>query len=82
MLYHGACDHSEGPRRSLVLVGGKNLIDAIVDKIDRLRPAASDGGASGAAADAEVVDFALADCLAGIQEAEVHEMGQSRQGRG
>ena len=81
MLFHGASDHSEGPKRSLVLVGGKKLIDAIEEKIDRLRPAVSEEGSSAPTADAEVVDFALADCLAGVQEAVVHEMGQSRHGR-
>jgi hypothetical protein len=81
MLFHSASDHSEGPKRSLVLVGGKKHIDAIEEKIDRLRPAVSEEGSSAPAADAEVVDFALADCLAGVQEAVVHEMGQSRHGR-
>ena len=82
MLYHGAPNHSDGPKRSLTLVAGKKLIDAIQEKIDRLRPAAIEEGSSVTPSDAEVVDFALADCLAGIQETEVHEMGQSRHVRG
>jgi hypothetical protein len=82
MLYRGAADHSDGPKRSLVLVAGKKLIEAIEEKIDRLRPAASEEGGLAPASDAEVVDFALADCLAGIQVAEDHEMNQLRQGRG
>ena len=81
MLYRGASDHSEGPKRSLVLVGGKKLIEAIKEKIARLRPAATEEGASAPGSDAEVVDFALADCLAGIQEAEDHEMNQSLRDR-
>jgi len=82
MLYRGASDHSDGPKRSLVLVGGKKLIDAIQEKINRLRPAATEEGSSVPVSDAVVVDFALADCLAGIQEAEGHEMCKSRHGRG
>jgi len=58
------------------------LIYATLEKIDRLRTAVSEEGSSAPTADAEVVDFALADCLAGVQEAEVHEIGQSRHGRG
>jgi hypothetical protein len=81
MLYRGAPDHSDGPKRSLVLVGGKKLIEAIKEKIDHLRLAATEEGASAPASDAVVVDFALADCLAGIQEAEDHEMDQSLHGR-
>lgn len=82
MLYRGAPDHSEGPKRSLVLVAGKKLIEAIGEKIGRLRPAATEEGASAPASDAEVVDFALADCLAGVCVAEDHEINQSRHGRG
>jgi hypothetical protein len=68
-------------RRDEDLVAGKNLIDAIQEKIDRLRPVVIEEGSSVKPSDAEVVDFALADCLAGIQETEVHEMSQSRHGR-
>ena len=82
MLYHGQPDHSDGPKQSLVLVGGQKLIRAIKEKIDRLRPAATEEGASQPASDAQVVDFALADCLAGVQEAEDHEMDQLKHGRG
>jgi hypothetical protein len=82
MLYRGAPDHSDGPKRSLVLVAGKNLIEAIEEKIGRLRPAATEEGASAPATDAEVVDFALADCLSGIQEAEDHEIERSMEGSG
>jgi hypothetical protein len=82
LLYRGASDHSDGPKRSLVLVGGKKLIDAIQEKIDRLRSAATEEGSPVPASDAVVVDFALADCLAGIQEAEDHEMHQSMHARG
>jgi len=81
MLYRGGPDHSDGPKRSLVLVAGKKLIEGIEEKIGRLRPAATEEGALAPATDAEVVDFALADCLSGIQEAEDHEMQQSMQGR-
>jgi hypothetical protein len=81
MLYRGAPDHSDGPKRSLVLVAGKKLIEAIEEKIGRLRPAATEEGASAPATDAEVVDFALADCLSRIQEAEDHEMELSIQAR-
>ena len=81
LLYRGAPDHSDGPKRSLVLVAGKKLIEGIEEKIGRLRPAATEEGATAQASDAEVVDFALADCLSGIQEAEDHEMDQSMQGR-
>ena len=77
MLYHGAPDHSDGPKRSLALVGGKKLIDAIQEKIGRLRLATTEDVTSTPPSDAEVVDFALADCLAGIRETEVREMGQS-----
>ena len=82
MLYRGAPDHSDGPKRSLVLVAGKRLIGAIEEKIGRLRPAATEEGALALATDAEVVDFALADCLSGIQEAEDHEMGPVNGGEG
>jgi hypothetical protein len=82
MLCRGAPDHSEGPKRSLVLVGGKKLIDAIQEKINRVRPTATEEGSPVPASDAVVVDFALADCLAGIQEAEDHEMHQLMHGRG
>lgn len=78
LLYRGAPDHSDGPKRSLVLVGGKKLIEAIEEKIARLRPATTEEGASTLASDAEVVDFALADCLAGIQEAALVEESQLR----
>jgi hypothetical protein len=82
MLYRGLPDHSEGPKRSFVLVGGKILIDAIEEKIERLRPAVTEDGASAPASDAHVVDFALADCLAGIQEEEDHAVQVLRHGRG
>lgn len=82
MLYKGNSDHSDGPKQSFVLVGGQKLIRAIKQKIDRLRPAVTEEGASAPASDAQVVDFALADCLAGIQEAEDHEMDQLRHRRG
>ncbi len=39
MLYRGQPDHSDGPRGSLVLVGGQKLIRAIKQMIERLRPA-------------------------------------------
>jgi hypothetical protein len=81
LLYKGAPDHSDGPKRSLVLVGGKKLIDAIREKIDRLRLVATEEGPSAPPSDAELIDLALADCLAGIQEAEVLGMGQSRDGK-
>jgi len=63
-------------------VAGNKLIHAIKEKIDRLRPAATEEGSSIPASDAELVDFALADCLAGIQKAEDHDMHQSMRGRG
>jgi hypothetical protein len=71
LLYHGSPDHSDGTPQSFVLVGGQKLIRAIKEKIQRLRPAVVEEGASAPASDAEVVDFALADCLAGVQEAEI-----------
>ena len=80
MLYRGSPDHSGGPKRSLALVGGKKLIEAIEEKIERLRPAATEEGASAPASDAQVVDFSLADCLAGIQEAEDHVLDELRHG--
>ena len=65
MLYHGSPDHSDGPKRSLMLVGGEKLIRAIKQMIERLRPAVTaDHGHD--ATDAEVVESALADCLAGV----------------
>ena len=82
MLYHGSPDHSDGPKESLALVGGQKLIRAIKQKIDRLRPAATEEGASAPASDAQVVDFALADCLAGIHEAEDYEMDRLRHEKG
>lgn len=82
MLYRGTPDHSDGPKGSLVPVAGKRLIDAIQEKIDRLRPAAVEKGSCVSVSDAEVADFALADCLAGVQEAEDREMHQSMHGRG
>jgi hypothetical protein len=80
LLYHGSPDHSDGPKRSLVLVGGEKLIRAIERMIARLRPAVtSDQGRD--ATDAEVVESALGDCLAGVQEAEDHIMDQLRTGQ-
>ena len=80
MLYRGQPDHSDGPKGSLALVGGQKLIRAIKQMIERLRPAVTaDQGHD--ATDAEVVESALADCLAGIQEAEDHEMDQLKYGR-
>jgi hypothetical protein len=65
LLYHGSPDHSDGPKRSLMLVGGEKLIRAIKQMIERLRPAVTaDHGHD--ATDAEVVESALADCLAGV----------------
>jgi hypothetical protein len=82
MLYRGLPDHSEGPRRSLVLVAGKEVIDSIEEKVERLRPAVTEAGATAPASDAQVVDFALADCLAGVQEEEDHAVQILRHGRG
>ena len=80
LLYHGSPDHSDGPKRSLVLVGGEKLIRAIERMIARLRPAVTtDRGRD--ATDAEVVESALGDCLAGVQEAEDHIMDQLRTGQ-
>jgi hypothetical protein len=80
MLYGGRPDHSDGPKASLVLVGGQKLIRAIKQMIERLRPAVT--AIQGYdATDAEVIESALADCLAGIQEAEDHEKGQLQYGR-
>ena len=82
LLYKGNSDHSEGPKRSLVLVDGEQRIRGIKKKIDQLRPAVTEEGAGIAASDAKVVEYALADCLAGIQEEEDHHMTKLRQGRG
>lgn len=82
MLFGGSPDHSGGPMRSLTLVGAKDLIDSIEDQIKRLRPAATEHGASMPASDAQVVDYALADCLGGVQLEEDHEMELARYGRG
>jgi hypothetical protein len=80
MLYRGQPDHSDGRKRSLVLVGGEKLIRAIERMIERLRPAVTaDQGHD--ATDAEVVESALADCLAGVQQAEDHIMNQLRTGQ-
>jgi hypothetical protein len=57
-------------------------IEAIEEKNDPLRSAATEKDASAPPSDAEVVDFALANCLFGIQEAEDHEMDQSMPRRG
>jgi hypothetical protein len=81
LLFHGFPDHSDGPKQSLALVGGQKLIRAIKDKIHSLRPAVTEEGASAPASDAQVVEYALADCLAGIQEAEDHDMDQLRHGK-
>jgi len=82
MLYKGNSDHSEGRKRSLVLVGGEKLIRGIEKKIEQLRPAVTEEGAELPASDAQVVEYALADCWAGIKEAAKHEMDQLRHGRG
>ncbi len=82
MHYRGAPDHSDGPLQVLRLVGGKGLIASIKEKIERLRPAATEDGASQPASDAQVVDYALADCLAGIQEEEDHVAEELTYGKG
>ena len=82
MLYKGNSDHSEGRKRSLMLVGGEKLIRGIQKKIEQLRPAVTEEGAELPASDAQVVEYALADCLSGIQQAEDHAMDQLRHGRG
>lgn len=82
LLYKGNSDHSEGRKRSLVLVGGEKLIRGIQKKIEQLRPAVTEERASAPASDAQVVEFALADCLAGVQQAEDHEMDRLKYGRG
>jgi hypothetical protein len=80
-LYHGSPDHSEGPKSSFTLVAGRKLIAGIKEKIDRLRPAATEEGASLPASDPEVIEFALADCLAGIERAEDTELERLRYGK-
>jgi hypothetical protein len=65
LLYHGSPDHSDGTKRSLVLVGGEKLIRAIEGMIARLRPAVT-GGQGRDATDAEVVESALAQVRHGI----------------
>lgn len=80
-LFRGSSDYSDGPNWSFTLVGGRKLIDGIKEKINRLRPAVTEEGASIPASDAQVVEFALADCLAGIQETEEHDLLQLRHGR-
>ena len=74
-------DHSDGRKRSLVLVGGEKLIRAIEQLNEHLRPAVTvDQGRD--ATDAKVIEAALADCLVGVQEAEDHKMEGLRFGRG
>ncbi|HLY62806.1 MAG TPA: hypothetical protein VKV95_18840 [Terriglobia bacterium] len=81
MLFRGAPDHSEGPMRSLRIIAGKTVIDSIKEKIHRLRPAVAEANASLPPSDAQIIEFALADCLAGVQEAEDHVRDQLKRGK-
>ena len=80
-LYKGNPQHDEGPRDSFTLVAGVKVIKNIQNQIKRLRPAVAEEGAELPPSDAHVVEFALADCLSGIDEAELEEMEKLRKGK-
>jgi hypothetical protein len=67
MLYKGNSQHDDGPMTSMTLTAGVKLLKSITDQINALRPAVTEAGAEMPASDAQVVEFALADCLSGIE---------------
>lgn len=79
-LFRGNPKHDGGPLETLVLVDAHDIIQSIRDKIKRLRPAVTEDGAELPPTDAQVVDFALGDALAGVNEAEERELQRLRGG--